>query len=76
LISLHNYFIIHDIKYFFLNKINQTIQGGKKNFRGGQTTENIIEKHCFSKSRGAAAPWATVDPPLPIFIRKSNFRTV
>jgi hypothetical protein len=28
LISLHNYFIIHDIKYFFLNKINQTIQGG------------------------------------------------
>jgi hypothetical protein len=49
LISLHNYFIIHDIKYFFLNKINQTIQRG-------QTTESITEKHCFSKSRGAAAP--------------------
>jgi hypothetical protein len=34
LISLHNYFIMHGIKYFFLNKNNQTIQGGtKKNFR-------------------------------------------
>jgi hypothetical protein len=55
LISLHNYFIIHDIKYFFLNKINQTIQGGQKNFpEERQTTENITEKHCFSKSRGAS----------------------
>jgi hypothetical protein len=26
---LHNYFIMHDIKYFFLNKINQTIRGGQ-----------------------------------------------
>jgi hypothetical protein len=34
LISLHNYFIMHDIKYFILNKNNQTIQGGKKNSGG------------------------------------------
>jgi hypothetical protein len=29
LIFLHNYFIMHNIKYFFLNKNNQTIQRGK-----------------------------------------------
>jgi hypothetical protein len=59
LISLHNYFIIHDIKYFFLNKINQTIrgeEGDKKKFQRRQTTENITEKHCFSKSRGGRCP--------------------
>jgi hypothetical protein len=27
LIFLHNYFIMHDIKYFFLNKNNQAIHG-------------------------------------------------
>jgi hypothetical protein len=42
LTSLHNYFIMHDIKYFFLNKNNQTIQeGAKKNFRRRLITENI-----------------------------------
>jgi hypothetical protein len=56
LISLHNYFIMHGIKYFFLNKKNQTIQGGKKNFQGGQITENIIEKYYFSKSKETRAP--------------------
>jgi hypothetical protein len=43
---LHNYFIIHDIKYFFLNKNNQPIQGGgrakKKSREGEQITESII----------------------------------
>jgi hypothetical protein len=58
LISLHNYFIMYDIKFFFLNKINQTIQAGaKKNWRE-QITEIIIEKHYFLKSRGAPAPLA------------------
>jgi hypothetical protein len=33
---------MHNIKYFFLNKINQTIQ-----------RDGITEKHYFSKSRGA-----------------------
>jgi hypothetical protein len=48
------YFIMHDIKYFFPNKNNQTIQRGQKKFpKGeGQITENIIEKHYFSKFRG------------------------
>jgi hypothetical protein len=31
---LHNYFIMYDIKYFFLNKNNQTIQEGTKKFKG------------------------------------------
>jgi hypothetical protein len=35
---------MHDIKYFFLNKNNQIIQGGKKN-SGGQITESITKKH-------------------------------
>jgi hypothetical protein len=52
---------MHNIKYFFLNKNNQTIQG-QKNFQGGQITESIIEKHYFSKSKGT--PWTTLDPPL------------
>jgi hypothetical protein len=41
---------------FFLNKINQTIQGANFFSRRGQTTENITEKHCFSKSRGDSYP--------------------
>jgi hypothetical protein len=53
---LHNYFIMHGIKYFFLNKNNQTIQGGKKNFQKEARAENITEKHYFSKSRGGTCP--------------------
>jgi hypothetical protein len=57
LISLHNYFIMHGIKYFFLNKNNQTIQGGsKKNFQKETRAENIIEKHYFLKSKRTHAP--------------------
>jgi hypothetical protein len=41
---------MRDIKYFFLNKNNQTIQRGQKIFREGQITENITEKYYFSKS--------------------------
>jgi hypothetical protein len=39
---------MHGIKYFFLNKNNQTIQGGQKKFPGGARAENITEKHYFS----------------------------
>jgi hypothetical protein len=56
---------MHGIKYFFLKKNNQTIQGGKKNFQGGQITENITEKHYFSKSKGGTCPpWIKLGPPL------------
>jgi hypothetical protein len=47
---------MHGIKYFFLNKNNQTIQGGQKKFPGGARAENITEKHYFSKSRGGHVP--------------------
>jgi hypothetical protein len=46
---------MHDIKYFFLNKINQTIQRAKKNFMKGQITESIIKKYYFSKFEMEAA---------------------
>jgi hypothetical protein len=41
---------MHGIKYFFLNKNNQTIQGGAKKISRGARAENITEKHYFSKS--------------------------
>jgi hypothetical protein len=56
---------MYDIKYFFLNKINQTIQErGKKKFGEGKITESITKKHYFSKFRGELSPWYTPDPPL------------
>jgi hypothetical protein len=49
LISLHNYFIMHGIKYFFLNKNNQTIQGGH--------VPKILPKNTiFQNPGGARAP--------------------
>jgi hypothetical protein len=51
---------MHDIKYSFLNKNNQTIR--REGFSKG---EQITEKHYFSKSRGTAAPpQIHVGPPL------------
>jgi hypothetical protein len=47
---------MHGIKYFFLNKNNQTIQGGQKKISGGTHTENITEKHYFQNPEGARAP--------------------
>jgi hypothetical protein len=57
---------MHDIKYFFSKKlIRQFGEGGKQIFRGGQITENITEKHCFSKSMRRQLPlWITMHPPL------------
>jgi hypothetical protein len=47
---------MHDIKYFFLNKNNQTIQMGAKKFPERQITENIMEKTIFQNP-------AVVPPP-------------
>jgi hypothetical protein len=42
---------MHDIKYFFLNKINQTIQGGQKKFPGGTN----YRKALFFKIQGGTS---------------------
>jgi hypothetical protein len=66
LISLHNYFITHDIKYFFLNKINQTIHGAKILSKKKQITEKYyffkIQRDscpgpCCIKPHAASNPW-------------------
>jgi hypothetical protein len=70
---------MHDIKYFFLNKNNQTIQGAKKiREEREQITENIIENIIFKNPEEHVPAWTTLDPPvcfgkteLPIF--KSHF---
>jgi hypothetical protein len=64
---LHNYFIIHDIKYFFLNKINQTIQGGQKNFSRRANYRKYYRKALFFKIQGGPLPpRPNVHPPLDI----------
>jgi hypothetical protein len=41
---------MHDVKYFFLNKINQTIPGmGQKNFLGGTNYQKYYRKILFFK---------------------------
>jgi hypothetical protein len=50
---LYNYLIIHDIKYFFLNKINQTIRGGGQNFFSWEQITPPLGIHKnFWKSQG------------------------
>jgi hypothetical protein len=56
---------MHDIKYFF-SIIRQS--SGQKKISEGKITENITEKHYFSKSREALAPWPMLDPPLKIYV--------
>jgi hypothetical protein len=75
LIYLHNYFIIHDIKYFILNKINQTIQGGKK-ISGGTNYRKYYRKALFFKIQGDRS-WTSVHPPLLIYkkIKKNDLNT-
>jgi hypothetical protein len=42
---------MYDIKYFFSTKLIRQFRGrGQRNFQGGQITERITEKYCFSKS--------------------------
>jgi hypothetical protein len=56
LISLHNYFIMHDIKYFFLNKINQTFQGDKKNLEGDKLPKTLPKNTVFQNLGGQPPP--------------------
>jgi hypothetical protein len=49
---------MHGIKYFFLNKNNQTIQKGAKKISRGETN---YRKHYFSKNPGGAR--APLDNP-------------
>jgi hypothetical protein len=67
LIFLHNYFIMHGIKYFFLNKNNQTIQRGrgKKNFQGGTCRKHYRKTLFFKIQEGTCPPWINLGPPLP-----------
>jgi hypothetical protein len=78
LISLHNYFIIHDIKYFFLNKINQTIQWGQKKFSGGANYRKYYRKTLFFKIQGGSCPppsRASVHPLLDRAAQQSRTST-
>jgi hypothetical protein len=52
------------LNIFFSIKLIRQFRGAKKNFRGGQINEKLIEKHCFSKSKEAAGPWPKLNPPL------------
>jgi hypothetical protein len=48
---------MHGIKYFFLNKNNQTIQRGQKKFSGGgQLPKTLPKNTIFQNPGGARAP--------------------
>jgi hypothetical protein len=54
---------MYDIKYFFLNKNNQTFQRG--NFRGGKLPKISSKNTIFSKYKGGTCPsWTPLDLPL------------
>jgi hypothetical protein len=57
---------MHGIKYFFLNKNNQTIQGGQKKFPGGDKVPKTLPKSTIFQNPGGARapPWIKVGPPL------------
>jgi hypothetical protein len=61
---LHNYFIMHDIKYFFLNKNNQTIsregEGDKFFFPGETDYRKYYLKTLFFKFRTEQLPPLTL----------------
>jgi hypothetical protein len=62
LIFLHNYFIMHDIKYFFLNKNNQTIQRAKKILREDKLPKVSPKNIVFSNTMDS--------PPFQIIPKK------
>jgi hypothetical protein len=51
LIYLHNYLIMHDIKYYFLNKNNQTIQRGNFFFQGDKLSKVLSKNTIFQNPR-------------------------
>jgi hypothetical protein len=58
LISLYNYFIMHDIKYFFSIKLIKQSRGQKK-ISGGKLPKSLPKNIIFFKIQVAAI----VDPP-------------
>jgi hypothetical protein len=55
--SLNNYFIMHDIKYVFLNQNNQPIQGAKKIWKGGgKLPKALPKKTIFQNPEGQLPP--------------------
>jgi hypothetical protein len=52
---LHNYFIMHDIKYFFLIKIIRQVRGDKKIFRRDKLPKTSSKNTIF-QNPGARAP--------------------
>jgi hypothetical protein len=47
---------MHDIKYFILNKNNQTIQGGQKKISEEANYQKYYKKTLFFKIQGVRAP--------------------
>jgi hypothetical protein len=75
LISLHNYFITYDIKYFFLNKNNQTIQRGTKKFsKEGKLPKALSKSTIFQNPEGYVPlrdkPWSR---PGVLLINSANY---
>jgi hypothetical protein len=57
LISLYNYFIMHDIKFFFSIKlIRQFRRGGAKKISGGTNYRKHYRKTLFFKIQGGSYP--------------------
>jgi hypothetical protein len=56
---------MHDIKYIFLNKNNQIIQRGKKNFKGDKLLK-ILSKNTIFQNPGALH--GMMEVPCKIFI--------
>jgi hypothetical protein len=55
---------MHDIKYFILNKNNQTIQGGQKKFSEEANYQKYYKKTLFFKIQGVRAPRSTWSAPV------------
>jgi hypothetical protein len=64
LIFLHNYFIMHDIKYYFSVKIIRQSREGKKNFflGGGGRLPKVLSKSTifFLNLGGSSCPLASL----------------
>jgi hypothetical protein len=62
LISAHNYFIMHDIKYFFSMKIMRQSRGeGQKKFQRETNYRKIL---FFKIQKRRLSPWTHIHPPL------------
>jgi hypothetical protein len=69
---------MHDIKYFFLNKNNQTIQGGQKKFLNGANYRKHYRKALFFEIQGGApapAPLGSAPGKNAVQARDFGFKT-